>query len=274
MATYPNEAWPTDVVIEGLDGTTNELTGLPFIAKGTGPTSTPSYEVQYNRWLDRLNGILAGWRQGMVVDEGDLKIGVYPIEYTLGGQRQSFEGATGVSMTDDTVKVVYLDGSSALHVEDDWPTDMTDYLPLATVSASGGALSIQDHRPQSAFHVPSIEVNNAYEYQMVSAHLTSAAQNQSAVEVFEFSPPSAMTLEGVQVYCTSVTATASVDVRKSGTTVLSASATPVAGSVVKPTVSSGAVGAGEPLTVHVTTNATGLIANLTVTLVLKAALTA
>jgi hypothetical protein len=272
MATYPNEAWPADVTIEGLDGTTDEQTGLPFIAKGTGPTSVPSYEVQYNRWLGRLNGIVAGWRQGMVVDEGSLRIGVYPIEYTLGGLRQYFEGATGVSVPDDTV--VYLDGASVLQVADDWPADLTGYLPLATVSTSGGVLSIQDRRPRCAFHVPSVEVNSALEHQVVNAHLTSAAQNQSGVEVFEFDPPSAMTLEGVQVYCTSVTATASVDVRKSGTSVLSAPATPVAGSVVKPTISSPAVGAGEPLTVQVTTNATGQIANLTVTLVLKAALAA
>jgi len=46
---YPNEVWPAETTVLQVDGTTDIRTGLPFIAKGTGPTSSPSYEVQYNR---------------------------------------------------------------------------------------------------------------------------------------------------------------------------------------------------------------------------------
>ena len=43
MPTYPNEAYPTDATILSLDGTVDVLTGLPYVAKGVGPNSTPSY---------------------------------------------------------------------------------------------------------------------------------------------------------------------------------------------------------------------------------------
>ena len=59
MATYPNEAYPTDAQVEGLDGTADSTTGLSYVAKGVGPNSTPTYEVQYNRRLQRQNAMLA-----------------------------------------------------------------------------------------------------------------------------------------------------------------------------------------------------------------------
>ncbi|HSW46492.1 MAG TPA: hypothetical protein VLM89_13070 [Phycisphaerae bacterium] len=273
MATYPSEVWPADTAIEALDGTTDAKTGLPFIAKGTGPTSTPTYEVQYNRRVDRANGILAGWRQGMVVDEGGLKIGVYPIEFTLGGQRRYFGGVSGVSVPDNSAKVIYLDGSAMLQVADDWPANVTSYLPLATASTVNGALSLADRRPRTAFHVPSVEASLVRERQILSVHRASVGQGLSDTEIFEFQAPWAMTLEEVQIYCSSVTATASVNVKEGGVSVLPASATPVAGAVVKPTVSDSAIAAGGVITVHVTTNVTGAVENLTVTLLVKAALT-
>ena len=42
MPTYPNEQFPGDSTVEALDGTTDTLTGLPYVAKGVNPTSTPS----------------------------------------------------------------------------------------------------------------------------------------------------------------------------------------------------------------------------------------
>jgi hypothetical protein len=272
MTTYPDEAWPADTVIESLDGTTDEGTGLPYIAKGTGPTSNPSYEVQYNRRQERLHNILAAWRQGMVVDEGGLDIGVYPIEFTRGGQRRSYSGASGVSIPDDTAKVVYLDSSSVLQVADDWPSDLTTYLPLASVTASSGQLTVEDRRPRAAFHIPSLEAANVRDRRIVTAHRSSVGNDESDTEIFEFDPPEDLTLEEVQVYCSSTTATASVDVKEGGVSVLSASATPSAGAIVKPTVADGAISASNNVTVHVTTNGSGDIADLTVTLLFKAPL--
>jgi len=272
MATYPNEAWAADTTIEVLDGTTDQKTGLPYIAKGTGPTSAPSYEVQYNRRQARLNRILAGWRQGMVVDEGNLQIGVYPIEFTLGGGRRVFGGASGVSISDDSSKVVYLDSSAALQVANTWPSDITAYLPLAIVETLNGQMSIQDQRVWAAFHVPSLEASGAGDRRVVTAHRASVGNNETDTEIFEFDPPEDLTLEEVQVYCTATAATASVEVKEDGTSVLSAAATPSAGAVVKAAISDGSISGSNQVTVHVTTDATGGITDLTVTLLFKAPL--
>lgn len=153
MPTYPNEHWPADAAVEALDGTTDASTGLPYIAKGTGPTSAPTLEVQYNRREQRCNVILAGWRQGMVVDEGGFKIGVYPLQYTLGGVRKTFDGATGVAVAQDATKVVYLNAAGALVVADAWPGDLSSFMPLATVDTHDGHMAVTDARGYAVFHV-------------------------------------------------------------------------------------------------------------------------
>lgn len=154
--TYPNEVYPADTAVLALDGTIDVATGLPYVAKGVGPNSTPSYEIQYNRRMLRQNGILAALRQGMVVDEGGLMVGVYPIQYELQGQRQSFEGATGQAIPDDNVRSVYLDNANALQIQSVPPTDLTTFLPLATVTAAAGVLSIVDERPPLVFAVSQV----------------------------------------------------------------------------------------------------------------------
>jgi hypothetical protein len=154
MSTYPSEAYPPDVDIQALDGTTDPVTGLSYIAKGVGPNSTPTYEIQYNRRQHRQNTVLAAIRQGMVVDEGSLAIGVYPIRYTLGGTRKTFDGATNQSVADNATKKVYLDSSNTLQIQDAFPGDITTYLPLATVVTANGAMTITDERPLVLFTVP------------------------------------------------------------------------------------------------------------------------
>ncbi len=270
MSTFPNESWPVETAVETLDGTTELLTGLPYIAKGTGPTSVPSYEVQYNRREQRLNSILAGWRQGMVVDEGSLKIGVYPIEFTQGGVRKSFSGVTGVSIPDDSIKVVYLDSAATLQTANSWPADITSFLPLAVVETSSGQMTVVDRRVYTAFHVPSVE-SNVRDRRILTVHRSAVGSNESGTEIFEFDPAENLTIEEIQVYCTATTATASVEVKEAGVSVLTAAATPVAGSVVKPAISDASLSASNNLTVHVTTNGSGTITDLTVTLLLKAA---
>lgn len=103
----------------------------------------------------------------------------------------------------------------------------------------------------------------------VSAYKSSVAANQSDVEVFEFRAPSALTLEEVQVYCTAVNATASVDVKEAGTSVLASAAAPSANAVVRPTISDSAIASGAAVTVHATTDASGSITDLHVTLVFR-----
>jgi hypothetical protein len=152
--TYPNEAWPGDSSVEALDGTTDGQTGLPYIAKGTNPSSVPSYQVQYQRRQRRQNLILAPWRQGQVVDEGGLKLGVYPIDYTLGGARKHFAGATNRAVADYATKYVYVDSSNALQIQDSFPSDIRAFLPLARVETVGGVMTIEDRRMWTAQAVP------------------------------------------------------------------------------------------------------------------------
>jgi len=274
MPTFPNEIWPAEAAVEALDGTTDPLTGLPYIAKGTGPTSVPSLEVQYNRRERRLNAILAGWRQGMVVDEGGLEIGVYPIQYTLGGQRRAFDGASGVAVPQNATKVVYLDNLGLLILADTWPADLTEYLPLAVVDTHDGRTEIDDARGLTSFHVPSLESAQERDGRLITAYCAAVGANQSDATIFAYDPPEDLTLVEVQVYCTAVAASASVNVKENGVSVLASPATPSAGAIVKPAVADAAISGANNLTVHVTTNGTGSMANLSVSLLFKAPLTA
>jgi hypothetical protein len=272
MSTYPSEIWPGDVTIELLDGTTDPATGLPYIPKGTGPTSSPTYEVQYNRRLLRQNQILSAVRQGMVVDEGNLTIGVYPIDFTLGGVHRTFAGATGVAVPDDSNRVIYLDAGAALQVQPSWPSDPTTYLPLAILGTSGGQLTLVDVRAWSLFHVPSIEATVSRDRRVLTVHRESVGTNQSDVEIYAFSPPVDVVLEEVQVFCRNVVATAGVDVKADSTSLLSAAATPLAGTIVKPAIANGSVSSASELRVHVTTTGSGTFTDLTVTLLLASAI--
>jgi hypothetical protein len=110
--------------------------------------------VQYNRRLHRQNTILATLRQGMVVDEGGLRIGVYPIRYTLGGQRKVFDGATAQPVPDNTTRKVYLDSANTLQIQEAFPGTLADFLPLATVTAANGGLTLADERPSVLYCVP------------------------------------------------------------------------------------------------------------------------
>lgn len=269
---FPNEVWPADAAVEALDGTMDQRTGLPYIAKGTAPTSVPSFEVQYNRAQQRLRGILAGWRQGMVVDEGGLSIGVYPIRFMLGGTQRSFPGASGVSVPDDSEKVVYLDGAATLQVADYWPGDVTSFLPLAIVSAADGQMEIVDVRGYAAFRVPSLEATSVRDRRVMTAHAAVVGGNQADAAIFAFDPAADLTLEEVQVYCTAVSASASVQVKKADSSVLAAAAVPLAGTVVKPAVADANISASNPVSVRVTTDGAGSISDLAVTLFFKAAL--
>ena len=112
-------------------------------------------------------------------------------------------------------------------------------------------------------------VSNVAELLNVVALKSSVAISQTDVEIFEYTAPQALIVVEVQVYCTATAATASVDVKEAGTTVLSAAATPAANTVVKPTITDAAIASGAAVTVHVTTDGTGTITDLSVTLRLR-----
>lgn len=140
---YPNEAYPADAAVSQLDGTMDPATGLSYIAKGTGPASVPSYEIQYNRREQRANARLGIATEGRVVDEGGLAVGVYPCNYTLGDQRKRFAGATAQSVPDDATRHIYIDAANALQIAAAYPSDAATFIPLARVVTSGGAMTIE-----------------------------------------------------------------------------------------------------------------------------------
>jgi hypothetical protein len=142
---YPNETYPAETSVALLDGTTDQGTGLAYIAKGVGPASQPSYEIQYNRRQQRQNLRLAVITEGMVVDEGALKIGVYPFNYTLGGLHKRFAGATNQGVPDNATRYVYVDSSNSLQIADAYPADISAFVPLAKVIAAGGAVTMESH---------------------------------------------------------------------------------------------------------------------------------
>jgi hypothetical protein len=268
---YPNEMWPRDVEIQGLDGTTDVGTGLPYIAKGTGPGSVPPYEVQYNRREQRLNSVVGVWRQGMVVWEGGYSIGVYPVGFTLGGYRRVFEGASGVTLPDMAIKAVYLDSSAELQVAEVFPADLSTFLPLAIVQTGGGVVTITDKRSWTAFHVPSSGGGVSQTDRRILSAYRGTIAGDASLKIFEFDPRENLVLEEVQVFCGESVETVQVDVREAGVSVLAAPVSPVSEVVVKGVVADANLSAANNLGVYVTSDAMGFLTDLTVTLLLRTA---
>lgn len=105
----------------------------------------------------------------------------------------------------------------------------------------------------------------------LQAYKGSVSSSQNDVEVFEFTAPTDLELHSVQVYCTDVAANASVNVKSNGVVVLSSAITPIANTVAAGEVSSPIIAGGSAVTVHVTTDSTGSITDLCVTLIFKKA---
>jgi hypothetical protein len=151
---YPNEAFPPDAAVALLDGLTDQATGLAYVAKGVGPASTPSYEIQYNRRQQREHRRIAVATEGLVVDEGDLNVGVYPFNYTLGGERQRFGGATGQAVPDEAARFVYVDSAGALQIAAAYPGDVSAFVPLARIVTAGGAMTIETQIGYARVSIP------------------------------------------------------------------------------------------------------------------------
>ncbi len=222
--TYPNEVFPSDSAVLVLDGTIDSATGLPFVAKGVGPNSTPTYEVQYNRRQQRENGILAAVREGMVVEDGALTVGVYPIRYTLGGVRKCFDGAVNQAIPDDSTRVVYVDSANALQIQASFPTDLTAHLPLATVTSASGVLTITDERPAMMFEVSPVGASANTIPIAPSVHI--AGSLSVSVSTIEWPAPFDFTLVSAvgRVATAPVGANLIVDVRLNGTSIFASQA--------------------------------------------------
>jgi len=109
---------------------------------------------------------------------------------------------------------------------------------------------------------------NIIDRKIVTADKTTVPISQTGVEVYQYTVPENASLVSVRVYCTATAATASVDVKNQGATVLTGVVTPVAGSDEAGTLTGGAAAltAGNVITVLVTTNGSGTITDLSVRL--------
>lgn len=160
--SYPTEEWPESADVLALDGTTDDQTGLPFVAKGTTESSSPTLEEQFNRRLHRQNAILALANQGRVVQVDDTHFGVFPADYNLAGSDLHYPGEESVAITttDDTY-YVYLDSGSddgsdgEVAVVTDatgWPADRSTFIPLAEITVSSNIISaITDVRARAVY---------------------------------------------------------------------------------------------------------------------------
>lgn len=77
---------------------------------------------------------------GRVFADGDLTIAVNTFTYEIDGNRSSFVGVAGQSVTDDNTSYVFVDNEGALGIQTSgWPT--TTHIRLARVVAASGLIS-------------------------------------------------------------------------------------------------------------------------------------
>lgn len=151
MSEYPSESWPSDVTIQALNGLTDDATGLPFVAQGVNPNSTPSLRVQFHRMQERLARIVEQVCELRVVQVGALAIGVFPGRFTIRGTAYAFAGdaslvgADGVAFSDgDDIYYLWIDATNAIRMATDatgWPADGSTCVPLAMVTVVSSAIT-------------------------------------------------------------------------------------------------------------------------------------
>lgn len=168
--TYPDLAYDplTLVDAEAFDGETDAATGLSHIAVGSNASSETPLVLQRRRYERRLFELLRPQADLMVVAEKTAgEIGVWPGIYRLGGEDLSFDGATGLSVTESSV--VYIDDEGEVQIvalATGWPEDATTYIPLAEVTVAAGVVTaIADRRNLVALAAPT-----AVEFPTVDLH--------------------------------------------------------------------------------------------------------
>jgi hypothetical protein len=92
--------------------------------------------------------------------------------------------------------------------------------------------------------------------------------NQTDAEIYELNSPVKGLIHSIRVYCTALTAAASVTVKKNGTAITAAT-TPTAGTESIVEATDPFINQGDVLTVHVTTDAAGSFTDLSVTIIIK-----
>lgn len=96
--------------------------------------------------------------------------------------------------------------------------------------------------------------------------------SQSDLELLEFVPGKRFIVEEVQVYVSAIVAAGTIDVKVGGASVLSTVITPVADAAVVGALAGAAVrkgGSATTVTVHVTTDGSGILTDLQVTFAIR-----
>ncbi len=152
--TTPNEQYEANSFYDNLAGTEDSGTGIPYMPASAGPNSSPSVGVHRRRRDNRLFNILTALREGMVVKEASLEIGIWSINYLFMGTLKAYNGATGESVTDDATNYLYINSSNTLVINTTGFPSTNDHLPLAEVVCADGSISsITDRRDRVIFAV-------------------------------------------------------------------------------------------------------------------------
>jgi len=95
---------------------------------------------------DTIVGVAAVLQPGRVFRDGDLSIAVLRFNYELDGVRQTYNGAVGQGITNNSWNYIYLDYDGSLNINTTgFPT--TTHIRLAKVRADSGAITnITDER--------------------------------------------------------------------------------------------------------------------------------
>lgn len=96
--------------------------------------------------VEGIVGIEAVITSGRIHVDGNLTIGILAFHYELDGKRQTYTGAVGQAVTDDTLNYIYLDYDGSLNINTTgWPT--TTHIRLGRVTAANGLIiALNDDR--------------------------------------------------------------------------------------------------------------------------------
>lgn len=160
MPTYPTRPYPSS--LPG-NGTTDQQTGLHYITTNLSKLTTPTLETANDRNTQRMAENTRVATEGLVVRDGTLKVGVYPINYTLGGVHKSYAGSAENVLLNATTYSIYLNSSNVLVLgTGGFPADVTTFYRLATVVTSGGDISSNtDERGYNDHIVPQTTSSSA-----------------------------------------------------------------------------------------------------------------
>lgn len=141
--TYPTLPVLSNSDAEALGGTTDEETQIPYIAKNTSGNDAYRALMRESNYVDVA---ITQQRQGEVIDEGGLEIGVFPIEYAIAGMAKTFDGATGQAVTASETNYIWVDTDETLDISIvGWPG--TEHRRLAiVVCAAADITSVTDVR--------------------------------------------------------------------------------------------------------------------------------